>query len=485
MQSLEIVLIVLGSALLTGLLTGRAWPSKWVGVAALLAASTVATQIVCQGYRWHMVPAYFAIALVLFCSGLGPRVRIVGAVLATLSLSAAFALATVFPVFRLPAPTGRYPVGTLTFTLIDSGRLEAAGQDELRPRELPVQLFYPAQSEPRGHRAFYMPRAETTQLKPQVSLARVSAVVNAQLASHEHNYPLLIYSPSWGGNRHENTNLMEDLASHGYIVACLDVPGETMATVFPNGRIVRTRNDPWLDFSSQQQFERTRSVVNRHLGIRVADVRFVLDQLAWLDIQDSSGKFYQRIDLNRVGVLGFSFGGSTAAQACRLDPRFKAGANLDGFSFGLQSDDEIPCPFLIVGSGGATQTPASLSSLPLTPYDKMCANDEARADKSIQFYGGYILNVRGAAHTNFTDQPLYCRLRRYSGAGSIDPKRAMFITRTYVRTFFDRELRALPETLLDGPSSLFPEVSVLSTREAVTGSVARHVTAKHRTPART
>ncbi len=464
MQSLEIVVILAGLIFAVLLMTGiyRTGNALWIG--ASVAILLIAAQIAWQGYRWHMIPAYTGIALALACAGVKRRLRIAGAILSVLALSAAATVCYLFPVFALPAPTGGYPVGTLTLVIVDQDRLPHEQDGHPGRREVPVQLFYPARHGAAGDRAFYMARAETTRLKPQVSLVRIRAISNAGVADRTLPYPVLIYSPSWGGNRHENTNLLEDLASHGYIVASLDVPGETMMTVFPDGRLLRTRDDPWLDFSSQDGFERTRLVVNRHLTTRVADARSVLDRLAWLNDHDPSGRFYHRIDLSRAGALGFSFGGSTAAELCRQDSRFKAGVNLDGFSFGLLSNSDIPCAFMVFGSGGdAPVTPPDAHSIPFTPYDRLCANDYAHQVKSLGIYGGYILTLRGATHVNFSDMPFYSRLRTYTGAGSIEPVTAVELTRWYVLGFFDHELRGFAEKAFNHPGALnSPQVTVFS-----------------------
>ena len=59
---------------------------------------------------------------------------------------------------------------------------------------------------------------------------------------------------------------------------------------------------------------------------------------------------------------------------------------------------------------------------------------------------------------NFSDMPLYCRLRRFTNAGPIAPERAMRIVNDYALAFFDKYLKGAPEPLLDQPLSRYPEV---------------------------
>ena len=76
-------------------------------------------------------------------------------------------------------------------------------------------------------------------------------------------------------------------------------------------------------------------------SVRIADTRFVLDELASL----ASGRnpdaehrplpsgLSTALDLAKVGMFGHSLGGATAAKAMAADARISAGINLDGSMF--------------------------------------------------------------------------------------------------------------------------------------------------------
>ena len=53
---------------------------------------------------------------------------------------------------------------------------------------------------------------------------------------------------------------------------------------------------------------------------------------------------------------------------------------------------------------------------------------------------------------NFSDFPLFCRLKRLTGAGIIDPQQAMRIINAYSLAFFRQHLNGSHEALLDGTS---------------------------------
>jgi hypothetical protein len=101
-----------------------------------------------EGYRWQMFPAYgFAIVLVThvyfgWYPGYGNSYMagVVGLIL----ICAATVCSTALPVFELPAPTGRYAVGTQRQRIVDTKRVDPFARDG-NPRELMVQIWYPAE----------------------------------------------------------------------------------------------------------------------------------------------------------------------------------------------------------------------------------------------------------------------------------------------------------------------------------------------------
>ncbi len=65
------------------------------------------------------------------------------------------------------------------------------------------------------------------------------------------------------------------------------------------------------------------------INSRVKDIQCLLDELAAMDSGDPI--LAGRLNLSRIGATGFSLGGGTAAEICRLDPRVKCAALLDAF----------------------------------------------------------------------------------------------------------------------------------------------------------
>src|SRR5205085_5026047 len=166
-----------------------------------------------------------------------------------------------------------------------------------------------------------------------VSRIRTHARSDAAVAAGAH--PVLLYSPGSSEMRSDATALVENLASEGFVVVAIDHTHESQLVQFPDGRLVR---GTFVDTGPASNL--------RALQVRVADTRFVLDQLASLDRR---GVFARRLNLARVGMFGFSLGGATAAATMRTDRRLKAGADLDGSLYGpVAHQGGLRRPFLLM-----------------------------------------------------------------------------------------------------------------------------------------
>ena len=448
MRPLEITLLLLNVLVLIWCLAGRGRPA-WVRSLPWVALVTMVIQIVVEGRRWQMWPSYLVTAW-LFLALLTKSVTRPGywtslAGIGGLMVSAA--MCTVLPVFEFPTPTGPYPVGTVTRHLIDPSREEISGPIRGARRELMVQFWYPADY--RGPRKTYRSRGEVSLFKEHLSLIMTNASDGIPLARTPGRYPVLIFDHSWAGRRDEDTFLVENLASHGYVVIGIDHPYSSKFTAFPDGRIISSTLGEWMDFSSDEAMKASLRINENQVRIRAKDASFVLDTLERLDRLDPGGLLTGHLETSRAGIVGFSFGGAVAAEACRLDARFRGCVDLDGCLFGKSAKEGVEQPFLVMSNDGplASSRPAAKSSGPR--QRRLAFNSHADRDvlHSFQINGGYAVNIKGVTHMNFCDAPLFIPIRRMNEAGPIDPRRAMRIINAFALSFFDQHLGMQPRRL--------------------------------------
>ncbi len=275
----------------------------------------------------------------------------------------------------LPAPTGPYAVGRMEYDWTDQSRVDPLAPQAGIKRELVVWAWYPAGKVSAASTAPYLP-SKWAQLSDQ-SHGRIGQLLfqsnesiqthsfeNAPLASTEARYPVLIFEPGLGNTPTQYTTLLEDLASHGYIIFAINPTYSADVVVFPDGRVAEATPAGNLDNASNLQ-----AAGNRLVKVWAQDVIFVMNQLDRLNATAGS-MWSQRLDLARLGVFGHSFGGATAAQVCQMDARCKAGIDLDGSLFGNVVQTGLKKPFMVIQSNppllrcGLSHLPARNSGHP-------------------------------------------------------------------------------------------------------------------------
>lgn len=464
---LDALLLLAAASVLVLLRTSRPCSARWRRVLTLLAVIAVLLQVEIEGYRWQLAPAYaFIGALVvvnIFLPGRSVLTRWFDGWTGWTLVILAAVLTTVIPNCEEPKPTGPYAVGTVVRHLVDTNRLESLA-DIHGPRELMIQIWYPA--ERTNTRNSTIPScaaasqsASTFELFSQT--CRRYATVGAPISAARASYPVVIYSPSWHGQRDQNTFQTEELASHGFVVVGIDHPYSSRVTAFPDGRIAHAVLVPFLVFSSNAALLTSIRYIERQLSVRVEDVEFTVRELRRFDQHGSRDPFSGHLDLNRLGIVGYSFGGAVAAQACFVDPHFKAGMNMNGWLFGDVAEAGISQPFLFMDQ--SLQSPSRSQLSGRAPEKRREARMEERDYRqerhSVEAHGGYLIAIDGTRHVNFETPPTAATLRYcLFDSGRIDAQRAMTIIRVYTLAFFEKHLNGAEEPILTGSSSKFPEV---------------------------
>jgi dienelactone hydrolase len=378
----------------------------------------------------------------------------------------------------LPALTGKYAVGRVQFAWTDSSRADA--DQPTGHREIVVWVWYPV-SPNQDESALWMPGKWadafwTASVKQTPSLAesgnqtlvaaiRAHALSDAVIAAGKQPYPVLLFEPGAGEIPLSYASLIEDMASHGYVVVGIVPTGYTRFSIFPDGRLdlsdkftpplppgsdKKTSDDQkpfpisgatiYLTQAQMQTFqEGFRDRLRAGFLVWVQDMAFALDQLEKLN-QDNRSQFKGRLDLTRVGAFGHSLGGAASLQAAKDDSRIGAAVDLDGRLFGTSADGGVPKPLLMI-----------------TEFSNAVFNAAASTGKP-----GYHVILRGSKHFFSSDWgflPFSSTQIKAQRVGDIDPVRASSITKTYVEAFFDQYLKGIKTTLFDGPSQLYPEIT--------------------------
>jgi len=363
----------------------------------------------------------------------------------------------------LPAPTGHFAVGRTTYTWVNNGETDELAPSLGAKREVVVWIWYPTAAATSAAPVAYLPAAWRLALAQHSgvlmsqfltrdpSLVRAHSTSDPDISSEQRSYPVVIMRAGGGALTTNFTTLAEDLASHGYIVVGFDAPYRTVVVVLPANRVVirPPANDP-----ENLPGDQANRLINRLLPMWTSDTKFVVSQLQRLNAADPSGNFTGRLDMQRLGMFGHSFGGATALQFCHDDRRCKAGIDIDGAPYGSVVQEGLKQPFMIVLSDhsrelsdpASRQIHADIQSI----YDRLPN-------------GRVLITIRGANHFSFSDQMLLkshyvIRLLRLFGVGALDGRRGLAITAECVHTFFDVYLKDAPAALLNKPSQLYPEV---------------------------
>jgi dienelactone hydrolase len=359
----------------------------------------------------------------------------------------------------LPAPTGHFAVGRTSYTWSGDPQTDGSVAHPQAKRELLVWIWYPSSgSHPAAE---YLPRpwreavARTSGvLMSQVltrdpSLVHAHSLADSDISPEQESYPVVILRAGGGALTTDYTTLAEDLASHGYVVVGFDAPYRTFVVVFPDGRVVARPPENNPENLPPDQQER---LIEKLLPMWTSDTQFVVERLGRLNAAGPSGKFTGRLDMQKLGIFGHSFGGATALQFCHDDSRCKAGIDIDGDPYGSAIREGATQPFFFLlsdhGDLSGPETREVFARIQ-SVYDRLPS-------------GKLLLMIRGANHFSFSDQILvksrYVVKLMQLLQGGIDQRRGLAITTACVHTFFDVYLKGGSPTLLDNLRRDYPEV---------------------------
>jgi hypothetical protein len=255
----------------------------------------------------------------------------------------------------------------------------------------------------------------------------------------KNRWPVVLFSPGLQTPREFYTSAADGLASRGYVVVTVSHTYESLLVEFPGNRLAPGGVDG------------SPATMKKVIDTRVADMRFVLDELPGL---------HRWADTGNVGIAGHSSGGYTAGETMVHDRRFDAGINIDGamehtgdggtYAPGEVVTQGLDRPFLLFGGDNADGRELSHVDTGLTRTWADFWPNQRGWKRDVHLDDG--------AHLGFSDLqwavpqiPAVPAERRESLIGTIDPKDALQAQHDYVAAFFDLHLKHKRTKLFDRP----------------------------------
>jgi dienelactone hydrolase len=335
--------------------------------------------------------------------------------------------------------------GSFQVTTVNAALLASAADD----RTIVVQIWYPA-----------APNLPATDLLAESATpVTCSKLMDySRLSDTRPQFPILLYAPWNGGAKDDNASTAAELASHGYVVMAIDdIDRDPRAP---------TATDDWqpltFDFSSAEAFKTTLRIGDRKVRRQAEKALTALDRLQAC----ANADWRARIQFDRIGFFGFSFGGSAAAEAGTFDPRVVAVANLDGWLFGRAAFGALDKPYLVILTEDSVfPAPRQLQSPnPNKRFQAVLTARDLREEMRLANRpGGFGYHVLESFHENLSDEIF--KRRFFKSWLLTNPYRVKSIRDAYLLAFFDTYVRNRPSPLLTQSPSPFREAEVLKANE--------------------
>ncbi|OPH50488.1 carboxylic ester hydrolase [Paenibacillus ferrarius] len=473
MRMLEVIVIAINFGLLYWAIIANRKGGQGSVFPLMISFGLVMVQIAVEGGRWQMVPAYLTPLVLTAYFFLGKRKEggrsramvSVQVVLLTLFLLVSSVLPAMMPVFSFVKPTGPYKVGSTVYHWVDEQRQEKYSDHPDARRELMVQVWYPAakggteKQSPYLQNASEMTAAISSNMLElpaftfsHLGLVKTHSLLEAKLSDLESRYPVLIFSHGMNGYRNQNMYQVEELASHGYIVLSIDYAYEAAATVYADGRAAMSKVGTLTSMSKYDE----------HIPLWVDDATFVLNQVEKLNRNDSKGRFTDKIDLERIGMLGHSFGGAVTVQMVKNDSRVKAALSMDGGFYGSPvSEKGLGKPFFMMYSE-ETYNKVMTSYDDIPKQRGVGSREEFEAPRKEYMLksgnalagGGLSILIPGSKHASYSDLALFSPL-----LGGSDTRRDHRIVNEFSVAFFDQYLKGKDDSALKALVAKYPELN--------------------------
>ena len=262
-------------------------------------------------------------------------------------------------------------VGSVNCALTDHNRTAHLGCDAAG-RVIIVKVWYPvdASKPPATAREKLwqdMRDDPATPVMMKLLLRRTARIetnshIQPDISTQAGKAPILLYNHGMISFTAENTFLMEDLASHGFIVIALQHAAQMMELRALQGRQPKPERQRQAQIQKQilgaagreradlsRQYYHSASNTNQIVAARSLDTRYVLDQITEI-LLAVPGIQATGPGTDSIGMVGYSVGGSVATEFAKADRRAACVVNMDGGIYGTRPDQAVSVPYCMLYS---------------------------------------------------------------------------------------------------------------------------------------
>ncbi|KAL4149504.1 hypothetical protein QTP88_003439 [Uroleucon formosanum] len=213
----------------------------------------------------------------------------------------------------------------------------------------------------------------------------IPTISDAPLSDKQQSYPLIIFSHGYAATRFVCSAFCNTLASHGFIVAAIEHRDKSSPITYYYDSPESAEQDKptWVDYRYFEKPDNTDNYLlkNSQMKIRHRECTKLLNTFFSINAGDSVKnvhkssfdlkQFNGKIDVNKIIMSGFSFGGATSIYNAYHDPRYHVVILIDCWMFPLKSEPflNVQQPILFINSH-TFQFPANLRLTRQYSYSK-------------------------------------------------------------------------------------------------------------------
>uniref|UniRef100_A0A0K8TC63 1-alkyl-2-acetylglycerophosphocholine esterase n=2 Tax=Lygus hesperus TaxID=30085 RepID=A0A0K8TC63_LYGHE len=223
-----------------------------------------------------------------------------------------------------------------------------------------------------------------------------------QVPPAKRKMPVVVFSHGFGATRFISSNIATELASFGFLVASIEHKDTSAAATYYYENEESLKNDKrtWIRHVRMTFGPNHYTIRNTQIHRRLAEIKRLLDFLENLNNGEVQNilpsevdlkEFKGSLDLERLVMMGHSFGGATTLLTMANDTRIKCGVILDGWMYPIKDEPlDIKGPLYFINSQ-TFHIESNIQSL-----EKLInANPESRE----------VVTIRHSTHETQTDTP--------------------------------------------------------------------------------